>query len=290
MSFYITIDSGTDLPIAVCKENDVIPIFMNYMIDDKIYTDTMVDEDIVEFYNREREGAVPKTSQVTPLQFVEFWKNLPDQNKEILHISMSSGISGTYKSALTAVSMLKDINPDRKIRVVDSLFTSTGTGILVLEAVKMRNDGKTAKECEDWLNKHKLEVNSFITTDNLNYLYKGGRVSKTSAIFGTALKISPIIRLDTAGTLKVFEKARGEKAAIERIIENTRKTVVSPETQTLYVSHADNIEKAKKVGELMQKEFGFKDVKYYYIGTTIGAHTGVGLIATFFFGKARKDN
>ena len=290
MSYIITADSGCDLPLEVLEKNNVIPLFMNYYIEGDEHTDTMIDADIVDFYNIERTGIVPTTSQISPTKYVEFWKELiKEGNEEIVHISMSSGISGTYNNGVNAAEMINEIYPDVKIYVIDSLFASTGEGMLVLEAVRMRNQGKTAKECAEWIEKNKLCINSLITTGNLNYLHKGGRVSKTSAIFGTALKINPVIRLNKAGELKVTDKIRGEKAVLEMIVKEVEATVISPEKQTLYISHADNIEKAKQYGAAIMEKVPFRDVKYYYIGTTIGSHTGFGLIATFFFGKQRTD-
>lgn len=291
MSFLLCVDSGCDLSLDLCKRYDIIPLFMNYEIDEETFTDTLQEKDIVDFYNKERDGALPKTSQIPPLCYVDFWRNLlkNSDSKTILHIAMSSGISGTYKNALTAIEMLKDVEPSAEIIAVDALMTSTGHGALAIDVAKMRAMGKSAKECAMWLEKHKIEMNTFFTTDNLNYLHKGGRVSKTGAIFGTALKINPILRLDTKGCLKVYDKVRGEKKTIDKIVCDLKNTAVNPEKQTLYVSHADDINKAKKIAEAITEKVHFKDVCYNYIGTTVGTHTGVGLVAVFFYGKPRTD-
>ena len=291
MEYLITVDSGCDLSLDICNKYDIIPLFMSYEIEGESFTDTLCEEDILQFYNKIRGGIIPKTSQIAPLTYVDFWRDLlkDSECKTIVHISMSSGISGTYKNALTAVSMIKEIEPKAQIYVVDALMTSTGQGAFAIDASRLRKIGKTANECVAWLEKHKLEMNTFFTTNNLNYLHKGGRVSKTGAIFGTALKINPVLRLDTKGCLKVYDKVRGEQKTIEKIAIDTANTAINPEKQTLYVSHADNIEKAKIIANAITERVQFKNVVFNYIGTTIGTHTGADLVAVFFYGKTRTD-
>lgn len=291
MDYLISVDSSCDLSLELCQRYELEPIFMNYEIEGESFTDTLKEEDILEFYKKERQGIIPKTSQIAPLSYIDFWKGLIEKSgiKTILHLSMSSGISGTFKNALTAVEMFKDVIPDAKIYVVDCLMTSTGEGALAITAARMRKMGKTVIEVASWLERHKMEINTFFTTDNLNYLHKGGRVSKTSAIFGTALKINPILRLDTKGCLKVYAKVRGEQKTIDKIAVDVEKAVVNPEAQTLYVSHADDIEKAKRIADAITSRVPFKKVVYNYIGTTVGTHTGAGLVAVFFYGKKRTD-
>ena len=285
--FCIATDSGCDLPMSLCKERNIYPLQMPYYIGDEEFLDTMNHEDFKEFYDRIRKGAVPRTSQVNVYEFIEFWESLLPLNLPIVHICLGSGISGTYSNGLQAVEQMKEKYPGQEIYLVDSTLASVGYGMLALKAAEMRDEGKTAQECVEWLEKHKIEINTYYTTDNLEYLHRSGRVSRAGAIIGSALKINPILNLDKEGHLIVQEKIRGKKATIKRIHNIVRELVVNPHEQTLYICHSDIPEKAKDFGEGLKDDIGFKDVYYTYIGTTIGTHAGPGLMAAFFFGKPR---
>lgn len=286
-NFIVTTDSGCDLPESLLQERGIIPYPIKYEIDGKVFADTMRHEDCREFYERMRAGAMPKTSQINIMEFVDFWRPLTEKGLPIVHICLGSGISGTYANGLVAVDTLKERVPDAKIFLIDSTLASVGYGMLSLVAADMRDNGKTAGECADWLNVHKSEINTYYTTSDLTYLYRSGRVNRTGMVIAHALDIHPILNLDLEGHLIVQEKIRGQKKAIRRIHEIIGQLVVDPQRQTLYVCHSDIPDKAREFGGGIQQEFGFKDVYYTYIGTTIGAHAGPGLMAAFFFGKPR---
>jgi len=260
---------------------------MPYYIEEETFQDTMNHEDFKSFYDRIRDGAIPRTSQINVYEFVAFWESLLDLQLPIVHICLGSGISGTYSNGLQAVEIMKEKYPNQEIYLVDSTLASVGYGMLAIKAAEMRDQGKTAQECIEWLEKHKIEINTYYTTDNLEYLYKSGRVSHAGAIIGTALKINPILNLNKEGKLLVQEKKRGRKATIRRIHDIIRELVVNPQEQTLYICHSDILEEAKDFGEGLKQDLGFKDVYYTYIGPTIGTHAGPGLMAAFFYGKPR---
>ena len=277
MSFYITTDSGCDLADHICKENDIIALKMPYTIDGQQFTDTMLHEDCKKFYDKMREDAVPKTSQINPVEFVDFWRPLLDKKIPILHISLGSGISGAYANALIAAQMVKDEYPENEILVLDSTLASVGYGILCLKAAEMRSAGKTVQECFDWLETNKIHMNTYYTTSELKYLYRSGRVSKAGAVVGTMLNIMPILRLDKYGHLLVMAKQRGKKATIAKLTEIIQEAVIDPQEQTLYICHSDVFDEAQAFGEGLKETFGFKDIFYTYIGATIGSHSGPGL-------------
>ncbi|MGI5850325.1 MAG: DegV family protein [Christensenellales bacterium] len=285
--FIITTDSGCDLPMSICVERAIIPLQLKYVIEDKIFTDSMHHENCREFYDKMRRGAVPKTSQVNVFEFVDFWKTLLPKGLPIVHISLGSGISGTYANGLLARDILIKEHPDAKIFVVDSTLASVGYGMLALKAADMRDQGISPKDCVEWLEAHKVEINTYYTTSDLTYLCRSGRVSRVGAMVGTMFKINPILNLDKEGHLIVQEKIRGEKATIKRIYAIIKDLAVNPENQTLYICHSDIIDKAKSFGDKLCQYLGFRDVYYTYIGPTIGSHSGPGLMAAFFFGKPR---
>jgi len=285
--FIITTDSGCDLQIDYCRSRQIIPYYMKYTMDGAEYTDVMTNDSIKEFYDRMRSGGMPTTTQINPSDFVEFWRPLLAENKPILHISLAAAISGTYSNALTAVDLLKEEYPDARIVVVNSTTASAGYGSMCVYAADMRDAGKSIDEIAAWLNNIKRSFNAYYTTPDLTYLHRGGRVSKTSAVIGGLLGINPILDLDAEGHLKVCDKVRGTQATYDRIIKIIKERAFEPATQTVFISHADCPERAKIMAERLKKEVGFRDVFISSIGVIIGSHTGPGLVALFFIGKAR---
>lgn len=287
MRFIVTTDSGCDLPLELLRERDITPCMLNYILDGQVCTDTMIQSDCHAFYERMRAGAIPKTSQFNPSQFVDFWRPLLAQGLPIVHICLGSGVSGTWNNGLMAAQTLEEEIPGSKIHVVDSTLCSTGYGMLALEAARMRDEGKSAEECVAWLEENKIRVNTWYTTDELLYLRRSGRCSRASAAIGTALRICPILNLDAEGHLIVQERVRTLPKTLQRIHEIIGATVERPEEQTLYICHSDIPEQARQFGEDLQRELGFRDVYDTYIGTIIGSNCGPGLMAAFYFGKPR---
>lgn len=285
--FCVATDSGCDLPLSKCEEKEIYTLKLEYRFGDELIIDSMMHSDCHKFYERMRAGEVPKTSQVNIMQFVEFWKSLADKNLPIVHICLGSGVSGTYSNGLLAIDMFHEEYPDIPVFLIDSTLCSVGYGVLAMIAADMRDEGKTAEECADYLNKRKAQMQPYYTTDDLTYLYRSGRVSKAGMVVAHALNINPILNLDLEGHLLVIEKVRGQKNTIKRIHKIIEELVVEPENQTLYICHSDIPEKAEEFGNEIKEKFGFKDVYYTYIGPTIGSHCGPGLMAAFFFGKDR---
>ncbi len=288
MSFIITTDSSSDLSLEMCRQKDIRPLMMTYTMDGEAITDTMEETDIIAFYNKIRADKEPKTSQINMMEYVDFWTPMLAESKQILHISLGSAISGTYENGLRASELIRESNPDAQIVVIDSISASMGVGMLTLIAAQLRDEGKTIEETAAWLNENKHKAHAYYTTSDLTYLYRGGRVSRTSKNFAHLLGIQPILNLAPNGSLQVFDKARGDRGTLNRFCAIVESIVKNPEKQTLYISHADNLEKAMIYGEAIKEKIGFKDVCYTFIGSTIGTHTGPGLVAVFFLGEERK--
>ena len=287
--FCVSTDSGCDLPASFCKDRGIHAYHMKYTIGEKQYTDQMNPEDCIEFYNQMRKGAVPRTSQMTPYEFVDFWSELWEKfNLPIVHIAMGSGISGTFSNALIAKDLFLDAHPQAQVFVVDSTLASIGYGMLSIWAADMRDAGETPEACVEWLENNKINVNTYYTCDDLKYLYRSGRVSRTGVTVATVLNINPILNLDKEGHLIVREKVRGRKRALKRIYEIVEELVVDPEKQKVYICHSDcKDEEVKTFSETLISRIGFQDSFISYIGPTIGSHCGPGLIAAFFLGKPR---
>ena len=286
-AYQLTADSGCDLSLEKCRELDVLPYKMPFTMDGKPMIDGMTEESFREFYDMMRAGGVAKTSQINPGEFIDFWRPLAEAGKDVLHVSLAAAISGSCNNARSAASQLMEEYPGWKCRVVDSANASAGFGLIVMRAAANRDKGMDLEANAVELESIHHEVNSIFTTNDLTYLYRGGRVSKTAAAFGTALKIVPILHLNYEGGLEVWQKVRGDKACFKKMVQDVKELAIDAENQTLVVSEADAPEKAREFAEAIQRECGFKDIFYTHIGPIIGAHTGPGLVAMFFVGKTR---
>lgn len=286
-NYQITTDSGCDLSLELCREKGIMPYHMSYTIDGEPYRDDMDEESFHKFYGLMRAGGVAKTSQINPDEFIGFWRSLAESGAPVLHISLAGAVSGSYNNACMASEILAEEYPDWVCRVVDSANSSAGVGLIVLRALSNKDAGMSLSENAVELEAIRFNVNAIFTTSDLTYLYRGGRVSRTAAVFGTALNIIPIMHLDYEGHLEVWQKVRGEKQCKAKILKSILELALDAENQTLVISEADALEKAHEYGEALMATVGFRDVFYTHIGPTVGSHTGPGLISIFFVGKER---
>ena len=285
--YRITADSGCDLSLELCESLGVLPYKMPFTMDGELMTDGMTEESFRRFYDMMRAGGVAKTSQINPGEFIDFWRPLAEAGEDVLHVSLASAISGSCDNARSAAETLMAEHPGWHCCVVDSTNASAGFGLMVLRAVENRDSGLGLEENALELEGVAHNVNSIFTTHDLTYLDRGGRVSRTAAAFGTALNIVPIMHLDYEGHLEVWQKVRGDRQCFKKLIKDVKELVVDAASQTLIISEADALEKAREYGNALKAECGFKDVFYTHIGPIIGAHTGPGLISVFFVGKER---
>lgn len=287
LKYIISTDSGCDLSMDVCKKNNIIPLLMHYYDDEQEYTDTMEQEDLINYYRSMKGGKTYKTTAINIEEGYQFLKGLMEYHLPIVHIALGSGISSTYNNMVQAKEKVLKEYPDAVIYIIDSTLASLGYGMLAIEAAQMRNDGKSIENVVDYIEKVKVGINPYYSTNTLTYLAKGGRVTKIEAIFGNVLSIRPILRLDNAGHLLVYKKGHGKNDTLKKIKAAVAEAAFNPSEQTLYVCHSYAIDDAIEMGEMLQRELGFKDIVYSYIGTIIGSHTGPGLFAAFFHGKDR---
>lgn len=279
--FYITCDSSCDLPIDYLNKNDIKLIPIKYIQNGVEYEDDMVLENKQAFYKRFRDGELSKTGSYNGEDAEKVWNST---GEPILHICLSSGLSNCYEHCIMQVQKM-----DKEVKVIDSLFACLGTGMLVIKAVELRDKGLSLDEAFKALEEYKYLVNTNYTTPTLEYFYKGGRLKKSKYIIGKILHINPILKVDSEGKLYIDKKCHGTKKSENEIIEDIKEKVIDPTNQTLYICHADCLEKAKELGERIQKEVGFKDLYITLMGPTIGSHCGPELRAYFFLGKDRRN-
>lgn len=287
-NFVITTDNTADLPYDYYKKNQIEYLFLSYTMDGKNYQKN-AEMDPGEFYRKMRQGSMPTTSQANVEETMETWRPLLDEGNDILHLAFSSGLSGSCNSARIAANELKESYPDRKITVVDSLCASLGEGLFVDYAVEMKKAGKDMEEIAGWLEENKLNFCHVFTVDDLNHLYRGGRVSKAAAVLGTMINIKPVLHVDNEGHLIPLGKVRGRKKSLIKLVDMMEERIGSfRDRQTkIFISHGDCLEDAEFVKQLVQERFGYQDFLINMIGATIGTHSGPGTVALFFLGDHR---
>lgn len=286
--FVITTENTTDLPKEYYEENDVQYMYLPCTMDGVVYNKEN-DIHFKQFYDQMREGSMPTTSQINSEDAIEVWRPFLEEGKEILHLAFSSGLSGSYNSAMIAANEMREEYPGCKIIVIDSLCASLGQGLFIDKAVQLRKEGRTLEEAANWLEEHKLNMVHLVTVNDLNHLHRGGRVSKVSAVLGTMINIKPIIQVNNEGRLIPVDKVRGRKRSLTTIVDMMEEQIKGYEDMNtaIFISHSDCEEDAEFVAELIQERFGYKDFLINTIGSTIGAHTGPGTVALFFWGDHR---
>lgn len=292
--YMITCESTADMPLSFYRERNVGYVCFHYEMNGATYTDDIYQSTTPqEFFATLKNGAQAKTSQVGTGEYVAFWEPYLKQGIDILHVSLSTGISGTYNSACLAAETLAPQYPERKIRVIDSLCASAGFGLLVEVMADKRDEGMGFDELAEWTEVHKMNVNQWFFVSDLDCLKRGGRVSSTSALIATALKICPVMNVNFEGKLIPREKIRTKKKAIVRLVDDMMDHVENGSAYTgrCTISHSDCLEDAEEVARLVGEKIpALKGkVEICDIGTVIGAHTGPGTVALFFMGDTRVD-
>ncbi len=290
--YIISCCSTADLKKEHFGERDISYICFHYELDGKQYRDDLGETmPFDEFYRAMQQGADTKTSQINEAEFQEYFEPFLKQGKDILHVCLSSGITGVVNSANIAKSILEEKYPERKIYVVDSLGASSGYGLLMDKLADLRDQGKSIEELYQWANENKLKVHHWFFTTDLTFFIKGGRVSKTAGFVGGLLNICPLLNVDREGKLIPRYKIRTKKKVIEAIVKKMEEYAQDglEYSGKCYISQSACYEDARAVADLVEQRFPKLNgkVEINDIGTTIGSHTGPGTVALFFWGDGR---
>lgn len=293
--YVITCCSTADMTAEYFKERSIPYVCFHFTIDGKQYSDDLGKSmSFDEFYKRMADGSEPTSSQVNVTEFIDFFEPFLKEGKDIIHISLSSGLSGAYNSANAAMQELLNKYPDRKIKVVDSLGASSGYGFLMDMLADMRDKGASFEEVIKWAETNKLKIHHWFFSTDLTFYIKGGRISKTAGLFGAILGICPLLNMDSAGHLVPREKIRTKNKVIKEIVEKMKAHAKDgiDYNGKCFISNSDCIEDAKKVADMVEATFPHLNGKVMInsVGTVIGSHTGPGTVALFFVGDKRSDN
>ncbi len=286
--------STADLTEEHFKERNINYICFHFELDGKPYMDDLGKSiSFDKFYQAMVDGAETKTSQINADEFEEYFESFLKEGKDILHLCLSSGISGVINSAMIAKTNLEEKYPDRKIYIVDSLGASSGYGLIMDKLADLRDQGKSVAELYEWAEQNKLNLNHWFFSTDLTFYIKGGRVSKTAGIVGGILGICPLLNVDYEGKLIPRFKIKGKRKVIRAIVDKMEAYAESglEYADKCYISQSACYADAKAVAELIEQRFpNLKgNVEINNIGTTIGSHTGPGTVALFFWGKKRVD-
>ena len=292
--YIISTCSTADLSREHFDKRDIKYVYFHFEIDGKDYPDDLGDSiPFKKFYEMMAQGAMTRTSQVSIGEYADFFEPFLKEGKDILHLALSSGISGTFNSASIACEQLKEKYPDRKIYVIDSIGASAGLGLLADTLADLRDEGKDIDTLYNWAEEHKNNVQSWFFVSDLKYLVRNGRVSKTAGAIGNVLNICPLLNIDKEGHLSVKAKVRGKnavmKAQVKKMVELCENR--AEYSDSCFISHSDCLADAQAVANMIETQLpGTKGkIKIFDIGTTIGSHTGPGTVALFFWGDTRVE-
>ena len=290
--YIISCCSTADLTAEHFEKRDINYICFHFELDGKQYTDDLGKSIAFhDFYQAMVNGSETKTSQVNADEYKEYFAKFLEAGKDILHVCLSSGISGSINSAMIAKAELEEKYPDRKICIVDSLGASSGFGLLMDKLADLRDQGMEIDEVYAWAQENRLKLHHWFFSTDLTFFVKGGRVSKTSGFVGTMLNICPLLNMDHEGHLIPRYKIRTKKKVIKAIVDKMEEHAQGglDYSGKCYISQSDCYEDARAVADMVEERFPKLDgkVEINYIGTTIGSHTGPGTVALFFWGDER---
>ena len=284
--------STADLTHEHFESRDIHYICFHFFLDEKEYPDDLGQSvPFDQFYDAMSKGADTRTAQVSIGEYVDYFTPFLEQGKDIVHVSLSSGLSGTVNAAKNAALIVRERFPERNVYVIDSLGASSGYGLLMDRAADKRDEGLSAEELAKWVEENRLKVHHWFFSTDLSFYVKGGRVSKTAAFFGGMLDICPLLNMDNLGRLIPRYKIRTKKKVIKAIVDKMEECARDGLNYDgkCYICNSACLADARQVADLVEARFPKLNgkVEIYNIGTTIGSHTGPGTVALFFWGSER---
>ena len=290
--FVILTDSGSDLSAEMLEELNVKVLPLTYTLNGTTYANNPDHSEysISEFYREIKEGAPVSTSAVNVGEFLDCFTEILESGKDLICISLSSGISATYQNANNAAEELKEKYPERKIAVIDSLCASMGEGLLTYLAVKKAEETNDFDAVVEYVTAIRHNICHEVTVDDLGQLKRGGRISPTLAFVGSMLQIKPMIYVNPVGKLVSIDKARGRRAAMNKLAETIVSFCVDESETPVFISHGDCEDEALAVADMVKAAMPNKKIVINYIGQVIGAHAGYKTIAVFCVGNGRGES
>lgn len=289
MAYRIVTDSASNLSEEMIDEFGLEILPMTFMVDGIERRSYLKGEktDLKQFYTMMREGKVITTSLPNLQETEATMRAILDVGEDILYLGFSSALSSAFGSIELLMQRLADEYPERKLRAVETFAASGGQGMLVYLACKKAAEGASLDETGDFVVENRDHLCHWFTVDDLMFLFRGGRVSRTSAWAGTMLNIKPVLHVDAEGALIPMEKVRGRKKSIKALVDHMEKTAIDPASQTVFITHGDCIEDVEVLKREISERLGVTDFVVNYIDPVVGAHSGPGTLALFFLGTEK---
>lgn len=291
-NYILSCCSTADLSAEHFAARDIHYVCFHFSLDGRQYADDLGKSiPFEEFYKALADGADSKTSQVNVDEFIAYFTPFLEAGRDILHVSLSSGLSGAYSAACVAAEQLREKYPERTLYIVDSLGASSGYGLIMDTLADLRDGGMDLDSLYRWAQDHRLELHHWFFSTDLSFYVKGGRISKTAGMVGTVLGICPLLNMDNLGRLIPRAKIRPKKKVIDEIVNRMAEHAQDGLNYSgkCYISQSACMQDARAVADLIEKRFKKLNgrVEINYVGTTIGSHTGPGTVALFFWGDRR---
>ena len=286
MSIKIIADSASDLPKEFYDSYNIDMLPLLVYVDAKEYRDG-VDIHSSEVFEYMKDGGIPTTAQVPYSVFDSKFRKLAEEGGSYIYIAFSSELSGTYHTAKLVESEVKKDYPNLDLHIIDSQSATLGLGLIILKAIKMSNEGCSKEEILQTIEFYINHMEHIFTVDNLDYLYRGGRISRTAALMGTLLNIKPLLEVNE-GKLIPIEKIRGKKRALKKLIDIVDERGANLQEQIIGLNHADNLETVNYIKSILQEKYGIKEFIINNVGSAIGSHTGPGFLGIYFLNKLQE--
>lgn len=280
MAIQILTDSAADLPQDIQKAYEIDVASLHVYCDNQEYLDGKTIQPL-QLMQEMRQGKVFKTSQVDPASFLEYFEKYAGLGDSCIYIGFSSGLSATYQSAVLAKTEIQEKYPEFELHIIDTKCASLGQGLVTYKVAQLAKEGKNLSELVAAAQFYAQHMEHIFTVDDLEYLYRGGRISRTTAVVGGILNIKPVLHIEN-GKLVPLEKIRGKNKVLRRIVELVGERGVDLSAQTIAISHGDDLAAAQQLQQLLGEKYGCEDFIINPIGCTIGAHAGPGTLAVFF--------
>lgn len=287
MAFQIITDSCCDFTDAQYRAMNVTCVPLTVMWNGESRGHFSDEEALRKFYHQMRDGLIAGTSALNPDNWYQAMEPWLKDGHDLLVLTVSSGISATYQSAVIAAQELEEQYPHREIRIADSLSGSLGEGLLLWHACRLRDAGESLEAVADWLESYSRRVCHWVTVNELSYLKRSGRLSGATALVGTMLDIKPIIRVTEEGKLVSTGKVRGRKASVRALAKRFAESRSSGEEELVTIAHGDCMEDAMALASILREEYGVESIRIGYVGPVLGAHTGPGVLGLFHIGTKR---
>lgn len=289
MAYRIVTDSASNLTEEMIDEFGLEILPLAFMIDGVEYRSYLKGQhvDLKQFYTMMREGKVITTSLPNMQETESTLRTILDAGDDVLYLGFSSALSGTYEATALLMAQLAEEYPERTLRAEETFAASGGQGLLVYLACKKKEEGASIDETAAFVEATRDCLCHWFTVDDLMFLFRGGRVGRTSAWAGTMLNIKPVLHVDAAGALIPMEKVRGRKKSIKALVDHMEQTAIDPAAQTVFITHGDCLEDAELLKREIEERLGVTDFVINYVDPVIGAHSGPGTLALFFVGTEK---